>query len=131
MPPGALYQRTRELEIYLDGNPAAWFAADTYGPWLVQLRAMGVRDQVDVQARAPGPLGHVLLAAGFARHERGLDGFDPEARIDGLEFALAHPGHAPGPSTSGTSCWRPAGGSSPGWSRSRCGSSSPIPPGRQ
>jgi hypothetical protein len=55
---------------------------------------MGVRDQVDVQARAPGPLGHVLLVAGFARHERGLDGFDPEARIDGLEFALQHPGHA-------------------------------------
>ena len=94
MPPGALYQRTRDLEIYLDGNPEAWFAADTYGPWVVQLRAMGVRDQVDVQARAPGPLGHVLLVAGFARHERGLDGFDPEARIDGLEFALAHPGHA-------------------------------------
>ena len=94
MPPGALYQRTRDLEIYLDGNPDAWFAADTYGPWLVQLRAMGVRDEVDVQARAPGPLGHVLLVAGFARHERGLDGFDPEARIDGLGFALAHPGHA-------------------------------------
>ena len=94
MPPGALYQRTRDLEIYLDGNPGAWFAADTYGPWAVQLRAMGVRDQVDVQARAPGPLGHVLLVAGFARHERGLDGFDPEARIDGLDFALAHPGHA-------------------------------------
>jgi hypothetical protein len=94
MPPGTLYQRTRDLEIYLDGNTGAWFAADTYGPWLVQLRAMGVRDQVDVQARAPGPLGHVLLVAGFARHERGLDGFDPEARIDGLEFALAHPGHA-------------------------------------
>ena len=94
MPPGALYQRTRDLEIYLDGNTGAWFAADTYGPWLVQLRGMGVRDRVDVQARAPGPLGHVILVAGFARHERGLDGFDPEARIDGLEFALAHPGHA-------------------------------------
>ncbi len=94
MPPPALYQRSRDLEIYLDGNPDAWFAADVYGPWLAQLRGMGVRDQVDVQARAPGPLGHVLLVAGFARHERGLDGFDPEARIDGLEFALQHPGHA-------------------------------------
>lgn len=94
MPPPALYQRTRDLEIYLDGNPAAWFAGDAYGPWLAQLRGMGVRDQVDVQARAPGPLGHVVIVAGFARHERGLDGFDPEARIDGLEFALQHPGHA-------------------------------------
>ena len=94
MPPPALYQRTRDLEIYLDGNTGAWFAADTYGPWLVQLRGMGVRGQVDVHAREPGPLGHVLIVAGFARHERGVDGFDPEARIDGLEFALQHPGHA-------------------------------------
>ena len=94
LPPPALYQRSRDLEIYLDGNPDAWFAGDTYGPWLAQLRGMGVRDQVEVQARAPGPLGHVLLVAGFAHHERGLDGFDPEARIDGLEFALQHPGHA-------------------------------------
>jgi len=94
LPPPALYQRSRDLETYLDGNPDAWFAGDTYGPWLAQLRGMGVRDQVEVAARAPGPLGHVLLVAGFARHERGLDGFDPEARIDGLEFALRHPGHA-------------------------------------
>ena len=93
-PPPALYQRSRDLEIYLDGNPDAWFAGDTYGPWLAQLRGMGVRDQVEVQARAPGPLGHVLLVAGFARHERGLDGFDPEARIFGLEFALQHSGPA-------------------------------------
>ena len=88
MPPPALYQRSRDLEIYLDGNPDAWFAGDAYGPWLAQLRGMGVRDQVEVQARAPGPLGHVLLVAGFAHHERGVDGFDPQARIDGLEFAL-------------------------------------------
>jgi hypothetical protein len=93
-PPPALYQRTRDLEIYLDGNSGAWFAGDVYGPWFAQLRAMGVRDQVDVHARAPGSLGHVLIVAGFARHERGLDGFDPQARIDGLEFALQHPGHA-------------------------------------
>ncbi len=94
LPPPALYQRSRDLEIYLNGNPGAWFAGDAYGPWLAQLRGMGVRDQVEVVARAPGSLGHVLLVAGFAHHERGLDGFDPEARIDGLEFALQHSGHA-------------------------------------
>jgi hypothetical protein len=94
MPPPALYQRSRDLEIYLDGNPDAWFAGDVYGPWLAQLRGMGVRDEVEVQARAPGSLGHILIVAGFAHHERGVDGFDPAARIDGLEFALRHPGPA-------------------------------------
>jgi hypothetical protein len=94
LPPGDLYRRSRELELYFDGNPDAWFASDRYGPWLVQLRDMGVRDIVDVQARTPGPLGYVLIADDFASHERGLDGFDPDAVIDGLDFALTHPGHA-------------------------------------
>ena len=92
--PGDLYQRSRELEVYFGGNPDAWFAADRYGPWLPQLREIGVRSAVAVTAREPGPFGHVLLADGFARHERGLDGFDPDASVDGLEFALAHPSHA-------------------------------------
>lgn len=94
MRPAELYQRVKDLELYFDGNPDAWFAADGYGPWLVQLRGMGVRDAVEVRARVPGPLGHVVLADEFARHERGIDGFDPGAEIDGLEFALRHPSHA-------------------------------------
>jgi hypothetical protein len=89
--PGDLYQRTGSLETYFEGNPQAWFAADQYGPWLPQLRAMGVRDAVRLQARPPDDLGYVLLADEFAWHERGLAGFDPAAELDGLEHALAHP----------------------------------------
>ncbi|HTX28071.1 MAG TPA: VOC family protein [Streptosporangiaceae bacterium] len=94
MPPVALYQRSKDLEVYFEANPDAWFAGDGYGPWLVQLRAMGVRQAVEVRARTPDPLGHVLIVASFGRNERGLDGFDPEAEIDGLDFALRHAGHA-------------------------------------
>ena len=90
--PASLYQRSRELESYFDGNPDAWFARDGYGPWLAQLREMGVRDAVAVHARTPDSHGHVVIAEEFARHERGLHGFDPDAAIEGLEFALNHPG---------------------------------------
>ena len=93
MPPPSLYQRSRDLEVYFDGNPDAWFARDGYGPWLAQLREMGVRDAVAVHARSPGSNGHVVIAEGFARHERGRHGFDPAALIEGLEFALSHPNH--------------------------------------
>ncbi len=93
LPPTRLYQRTKELEIYFDGNPDVWFAGDSYGPWLTQLRGMGVRQAATVTARRPGPAGHVMIAVDFARNERGLDGFDPAADIDGLEFALRHPSH--------------------------------------
>jgi hypothetical protein len=94
VPPPGLYQRSKELEAYFDGNPDIWFAADRYGPWLAQLRQMGVRQAVEVRARTPNELGYVLVAIDFGRNERGLDGFDPAAEIDGLDFALGHPSHA-------------------------------------
>ena len=94
MRPAELYQRTRALESYFDENPGAWFAADSYGPWLAQLRVMGVRDHVRVDAREADDLGYVLIADGFARHERGAAGFDPEASVDGLAFAVGNPSFA-------------------------------------
>ena len=94
MVPAGLYQRTKYLEIYFDGNPDAWFADDAYGPWLAQLRGMGVRENVEIRARTTDQLGYVVIADEFARHERGVGGFDPGAGIDGLDFALSHPDHA-------------------------------------
>ena len=94
MRPPRLYQRSKDLETYFDGNPDAWFAGDAYGPWLVQLRGMGVRPEVQVRARTPNQHGYVVITVDFGRNERGLDGFDPDAEIDGLDFALSHPGHA-------------------------------------
>ena len=94
MRPGDLYQRTRALECYLDGNPDAWLAADVYGPWLTQLRGMGVREKVRLDARAADELGYVIIADEFARHERGVAGFDPSAEIEGLEYALTNPNQA-------------------------------------
>ena len=93
-PPPWLYQRSKELEVYFDGNPDVWFAGDRYGPWLVQLREMGVRQAVEVRARTPDQLGYVIITVDFGRNERGLGGFDPDAEIDGLDFALRHPSHA-------------------------------------
>jgi hypothetical protein len=92
--PPRLYQRTKDLEAYFEGNPDAWFARDGYGPWLVQLRAMGVRQAVEVRARTANAAGYVIITVDFGRNERGLDGFDPGAEVDGLDFALAHPSHA-------------------------------------
>ncbi len=94
VPPPGLYQRSKELEVYFEGNPDAWFAGDRYGPWLAQLRGMGVRQAVEVRTRTPNQLGYVIITVEFGRNERGLDGFDPRAEIDGLDFALGHPSHA-------------------------------------
>jgi hypothetical protein len=55
---------------------------------------MGVRPDVEVRARTPNQLGYVMITLEFGRNERGLGGFDPGAEIDGLRFALEHPGYA-------------------------------------
>jgi hypothetical protein len=94
MRPGELYQRARALEIYFDGNPDVWLTADAYGPWLPQLRTMGVRETVRLESRDADELGYVVTADEFARHERGVAGFDPAANLDGLEYALSHPNSA-------------------------------------
>ncbi len=93
MTPPSLYQRTRDLESYFDGNLDAWFAGDAYGPWRAQLRGMGVREEVELRARRADLFGYVVVADEFARHERGVNGFDPGAEFDGLDFALRHPSH--------------------------------------
>ena len=94
MRPATLYQRTKDLEVYFEANPDAWFADDGYGPWLAQLRDIGVRASVRPRARTPDQVGFVVTVDEFGRHERGIDGFDPAADIDGLDFALGHPNHA-------------------------------------
>jgi hypothetical protein len=94
LPPSRLYQRSKELEVYFEANPDAWFAGDRYGPWLPQLRGMGVRPDVEVRARTPNQLGYVIITLEFGHNERGLGGFDPDAEIDGLRFALERPGYA-------------------------------------
>jgi hypothetical protein len=94
MRPGDLYQRTQTMECYVDGNPDAWLAADVYGPWQAQLRGMGVRQTVQLDARAADELGYVTITDDFAWHERGVAGFDPLATADGLEYALRNPNQA-------------------------------------
>lgn len=55
---------------------------------------MGVRETVQLNARDADELGYVVVADEFARHERGVAGFDPSANLDGLEHALGHPNSA-------------------------------------
>lgn len=77
--------------MYFDGNPEAWFLSSRYSPRIALFRGLGVRQRVHVKARPFNHLGYAVLADEWGRHERGLDGFDPQATIDGLEFAISYP----------------------------------------
>lgn len=91
MKPGQLYERTDDLQMYFDGNPNAWILSSRYTLPIALLRELGVRQRVHISARPANLLGYVVLSEKPRQYERGVDGFDPDATIDGLEFAIRRP----------------------------------------
>jgi hypothetical protein len=91
MMPTQIYRRTDELELYFEGNPQAWFLDASYEQWPGVIGSLDIRSRVTVRAQRPDIYGHVIIHEQRGWHERGLHGFDYEAKIDGLEFALDNP----------------------------------------
>ena len=82
---------TPQLEIFFEGNSAAWFAHNRYEEWRSLLLSLGARVDLAPDARSAGRDLHVNLDSNWGWHRRGRDGFDPGATLDGLQFALSNP----------------------------------------
>jgi hypothetical protein len=91
LPPPYLYLHSDELQIYLDGNQSAWFIDGRYQPWLDLLLELGLRTKPEIYARPPSYSGYVTITEEWGLHERGIDRFDPDAKISDFDFALKHP----------------------------------------
>lgn len=94
--PGELYFRNPTLEMYFDGNPDGWFISPEYQQYFNNLEQLRIFDGVRLWIRKPNHLGYTTLqmpdkGSESYPHKRGLDGFDPDFTIDGLEFALTNP----------------------------------------
>ncbi len=90
--PWAVYMRSPELETYFEGNPSVWFLEDGYDNYQRELSRLGVESGVRVTRKKPSSYGnsagHVVIAKEHGWHARGLEGFDPECEVDGLQHAL-------------------------------------------
>lgn len=90
--PGSTHFENPELRLYFDGNPEAWFVSSAYDEHLKSaLKCLSIRDSAAAYGTDPGFDGHVKISDYHSWHERGLHGFDPGHRVEGLEFALANP----------------------------------------
>lgn len=90
--PTNLYFRSDELLLYFYGNEDAWFVCSEYNSRFDSLfKDIGVHDKVDVKQTRPGWNQHVVITNSHGWHKRGLDGFDPDIGVDGLEYALSNP----------------------------------------
>ena len=89
--PTEIYFRSLELEMYFEGNPAAWFLASRYKDYAKDFKEIGVASQVRVCCKKPDNRGYVDRSRRYHRYRRGYNGFDPDCSIEGLEFALKDP----------------------------------------
>lgn len=90
--PGELYLASADLENYFKGNQSVWFLEEKLDEReQAYLLDLGVRRTVKVTRGKPGTDGHIIISSYHREHKRGLNGFDPNCQIDGLEHALKHP----------------------------------------
>lgn len=87
--PRKTYVSTEELHTYFAGNSEVAFAAADYAR--EGLEQLGCASRIRLERRPPGPQNYVRIRSNHGDHARGVDGFDPDFLIDGLEWALTHP----------------------------------------
>lgn len=90
--PSKVYFETDELKLYFSENDLYGFVDPEY-PQSVRalLEKLGITNTVRVTKRGKNSKGHVVIKKYHGRHERGIDGFDPDIKVDGLENAIQHP----------------------------------------
>ena len=91
--PNQLYFGSDELRLYFAGNDSRAFVnLDEYPDSARELlQNLCVTCIIRVEKRPRDFHGHIILYREWGRHVRGLDGFDPDIQVDGLERALIDP----------------------------------------
>lgn len=89
--PRDMYKRNLLLAQYFKNNFEAWFITDDYPDELLSmLRELGVNDSPRVTKRSADNNGFIIISNSHGYHRRGLKGFDPDIKIDGIEKAIAN-----------------------------------------
>ena len=89
--PDEVYFETDKLRLYFSDNPMYGFVSREYSEATMSLlENLDVTSAVRVTRRNKNSRGHVVIRNFHGHHKRGLDGFDPEIKIEGIEFAIHH-----------------------------------------
>ena len=88
--PDEVYFGSDELCMYFSGNNSFAYVSLDH-PQSALFKELGVKKTVRVSRREKDSQDFVLIESSRGWHERGLDGFDPNIEVDGLEFALSAP----------------------------------------
>lgn len=83
-----MYLRSTILEVLYGGNHEVLWLDRTYELTAAEAALLGVADSPRLKAKQPNTKGYVVVRDYPGDHMRGVDGFDPKAQVDGLEFIL-------------------------------------------
>jgi hypothetical protein len=88
---GTQYTGDTELQTYFARNGVIDFLDSVYVDVVSpeDLAQLGCASEIRITRKAPSSSGHVDIRDWHGSHERGLDGFDPDFEIEGLEHALS------------------------------------------
>ena len=94
-PDDIIYFRNQTLEMYFEGNRDGWFISSHYEQYFDDLKQLNIFTDL-ARKSEPKDSGYIKLQTPYKGsesypHKRGLDGFNPDFTIDGLEFALNNP----------------------------------------
>lgn len=90
--PKDIYSNIPELHQYFQNNPESYFICDDYPEELTSLFSdLGINQEPKITKRNTDSNGFVIISKSRGYHRRGINGFDPDIKVDGLENALANP----------------------------------------
>ncbi len=90
--PTDIYFKSKELTIYFESIPDAWFLADIYQAMAMDAFSwLGVAEHVRATFQASNSEDYVILRKWHGNHKRGLNRFDPNCTVASLSRALSHP----------------------------------------
>ena len=92
VPSQKLYLGSDKLTVFLGGNQDAWILDERYSKDQIDAFCMlGISADLRIHLKREDRKGYVTVCQYHGRHERGLDGFDPECTVDHLEYAVQSP----------------------------------------
>ena len=87
--PNEVYFGSDELWMYFDKNNS-FACVGLDHPQSALFRDLGVEETVRIRRKEKDSQGYIPIVSWHGWHKRGLDGFDPDIHVDGLECAISH-----------------------------------------
>ncbi|HOY84952.1 MAG TPA: hypothetical protein PLQ80_06620 [Candidatus Syntrophosphaera sp.] len=82
------YILNEDTELFLEGSMEHFYLCPELNDMTDIVIEMGVKDTIKVEHKTAYGNGFVPITYSFGWHRRGLNRFDPDARVDGLHYAL-------------------------------------------